>query len=270
VSVSGEGPVGVPERARLEVQRPGWLVFGQSYSPGWRAECRDAEGGKLDLGAPVPIDGFANGWRVEPGCVEARFSFPPQRLAVAGYAVSGVALLVLLLVALVGWWRERRVALPGPSPLRLADPALRLDLRTALPAALAVGAVAGFVLALRAGAVLAPLAFIALWRGVTVRRLLALALIAVALLPLIYVVFTPDNPGGYSFTYPSDLLGAHWVAAFAVACMTAASALMAWRVRRSDLGGPDDAVPGEQLAQQRHPGDEGQPRPVARLDPDDA
>jgi hypothetical protein len=121
----------------------------------------------------------------------------------------------------------------------------------------AVGAVTGFVLALRAGAVLAPLTFVALWRGITVRHLITLALAAVALLPLIYVVFTPDNPGGYSFTYPSDLIGAHWVAAFAVVCMAAASGLMAWRVRRSsDLGGPDHAVPGEQLAQQRDPRDE--------------
>ena len=256
VSVSGEGPVGVPERAQLDLQEPSWLVFGQSYSPGWRAECRDARGGKLDLGAPVPIDGFANGWRVDPGCVEAVFSFPPQRLAVAAYAVSGLAFLLLLALALAGWWRERGEAFAEPGPAPSGDAVVRPGLRRALIAAAAIGAVGGFLFALRAGAVLAPLAFLALYRGVTVRTLLALAAVAVALLPLIYVVFTPDNPGGYSFDYAADLIGAHWVATFAVACMAAAAGLMAWRVRGSDLGRADHAVPREQLAQERDPRDE--------------
>ncbi|MEA2448685.1 MAG: arabinofuranan 3-O-arabinosyltransferase, partial [Thermoleophilaceae bacterium] len=79
-SVSGDDPLGVPQRARLDVRRPAWLVLGQSWSRGWHATCRDASGHSTDLGEPLPIDGFANGWLVQPGCVEATFSFPPQRL----------------------------------------------------------------------------------------------------------------------------------------------------------------------------------------------
>jgi hypothetical protein len=262
-SVSGESALGVPERARLNVQRPAWLVLGQSHSDGWRAACRDESGDERDLGAPVPIDGYANGWRVEPGCVEASFSFPPQRIATAGYVVSAIAVLALLAVALLGWRRERSRA-SAPRSLLLAPPpdrTLRLPWRRALPATAAIAAAAAFLLALRAGAVLAPLTFLALTRGITVRRLIGLALAAIALLPVIYLVFQPKNPGGYQFDYANDLLGAHWVAAFAVVCIAAASVLMALELRRAD-----DAVPGDQLAEHRDPDEERESRPVARLD----
>jgi hypothetical protein len=272
-SVAGEGPLGVPERARVEVDRPAWLVLGQSWSRGWRASCRDAAGRETELGEPLPVDGFANGWLVQPGCVEAEFSFPPQRLAVAGYAVSGVAVVLLLVIAIGGWRRERsRVAGRSPQVAGVAppapDPLIRLEWRQALIAAFAVAAVGGFVFALRAGAVLFVLTLIATRRGINARRLVALALAAVALLPAIYLVFQPRDRGGFNFSYATDLLGAHWVAVFAVACFAAAAALFAWRLR-SDLDGADHAVPGDQLAQQRDPRDEREPWPVARLHPKD-
>jgi hypothetical protein len=262
----------VPERARLVVRRDGWLVLGQSFSRGWRASCDDAAGRSTDLGQPLPVDGFANGWRVAPGCVEASFSFPPQRLALAGYALSGLAVLVLLGIAVAGGLRERRrQAVPADRPAHAPpDPVIRLEWREALIAAAAIGVAGGFVFALRAGLVLVPLTLLAARRGVSARRMLALAGAAVALLPLIYLAFQPKNRGGFAFSYANDLLGAHWVAVFAVACLAAGSLLGARGWRRSGLARANHAVPRDQLAQQRDPHDEGQARPVARLDPHDA
>ena len=168
--------------------------------------------------------------------------------------------------------RRTRMATRAPrstGPPRTRDPrpatppsVARRARRFSSPAAIAVAG--GLLFALRAGAVLGPLAFLALSRGITVRRLLALAFAAVALLPVIYLVFEPKNPGGYSFTYASDLLGAHWVATFAVSCLAAASILMALQLRRAD-----HAVPGDELAHARDADQEREPRPVARLDPID-
>ena len=252
------------------MQRPSWLVLGQSYSDGWRASCRDAQGRTTDLGAPIPIDAYANGWRVGPSCTEASFSFPPQRLATAGYVISAIAILALLAIALLGWRRDRREA-PAPEPTTRPTAhgprptgQLRLPVRQAIAVAAAVAAAGALLFAIRVGAVLGPLAFLALWRGIDARRLVALSCAAVALLPVIYLVSLPKNPGGDSFTYASDLLGPHWVAVFAVASLGAASLLMALDLRRAD-----DAVPGDELAQERDPDEEREPRPVARLDPVD-
>jgi hypothetical protein len=154
-------------------------------------------------------------------------------------------------------------AISNPQSAIRNDP-LRLTTRQALKWSLAIGAAGALLFAIRAGVVLAPLAFVALTRGITSRRLITLAMAAIALLPLIYLVFQPKNPGGYSFVYASDLLGAHWVATFAVACVAAASVLTLLDLRRAD-----HAVPGDELAQHRDPGDEGEARPVARLDPVD-
>jgi hypothetical protein len=267
-SVSGQGPLGVPSHASVAAAGPSWLVLGQSWSRGWRASCRDAAGRSRDLGTPTPIDGFANGWRIDSSCRDAEFAFPPQRVAVGGYALSALAVLACLVVALVAWRRERRrpPAPRGADASSLPDPHVRLDWRPALVAAAAVGVAGGFVFALRAGAVLLPLTLLAVRRGIGARRLVALALAAVALLPLVYLVFEPKNRGGFSFTYVNDLLGAHWVAVFAVTCLTAAAGLMAREWRRLDLGGADHAVPRDELTQQRDAHEEREPWPVARLD----
>ncbi len=46
---------------------PFWLVLGQSHSPGWTASAS----GLGDLGEPELIDGYANGWWVDPGELDA-------------------------------------------------------------------------------------------------------------------------------------------------------------------------------------------------------
>ena len=75
-------------------------MLGESYSPGWRAWCRDRAGHERALGAALPIDGFANGWRIGATCVSARMAFAPQSTVNAIYVLSAVAIVVLIALAL--------------------------------------------------------------------------------------------------------------------------------------------------------------------------
>jgi hypothetical protein len=86
-----------------------------------------------------------------------------------------------------------------------------------LAAGVVVGAVLGFVFALRAGAVIGPVTTLVLWRGVGPR---ALALSAAAILgvvvPVLYLAFPAKDRGGFNFSYATDQMGAHWCAVAAL------------------------------------------------------
>jgi arabinofuranan 3-O-arabinosyltransferase len=227
----GSGLDGERDDVRLEVPDESWLVFAESYSDAWNAECRDSDGHVSDLGDPVPVDGFANGWRAPAGCVAARFRFGPQRAADWAYASSAIglaAVLALLIIAL----RRRRPArsLPHPRVGRSA-PLVRPSLQAALVASLAAGAVSAGLFALRSGPVTAVIAFALLRWGVTVRRLVGLAALGVVSLPILYLAFPAEDKGGYSFEFTSDTMGAHWVAD-GVVFLLAGAALIAAVVRR--------------------------------------
>ena len=140
-----------------------------------------------------------------------------------------------------------------------ADPLVRLPWRWALAAGLAAGLVGGFLFALRAGAVLAPLTVLALGVGVNVRRLLAVAAVCIGALPVIYLVFPARDRGGNEFGYPNDLVGAHWVALLAVLCLLVR--VCCSRPGSGELPHPDHAVPHQHLANERDPRDE--PRAAA-------
>jgi hypothetical protein len=217
----GSAGEGSRDGAKLAVAAPGWLVLGESYSSGWRATCTDRSGNEHELGAPVPIDGFANGWRAVPGCMAASFAFAPQATADVSYLVSLLAFLAMLAVVLLAWWRGRRrgrrrrrrrgdgVALWGEPPV---VPARRYGLRFAIPVALAVGLVGGYVFAWRAAPPLALGTAALMVVGVTVGRLLLLALYGLAVVPILYLVNPLPNLGGANFGYAQHYIGAHWVA----------------------------------------------------------
>jgi arabinofuranan 3-O-arabinosyltransferase len=166
----------------LEVPRdpddPTWLVLGQSLNAGWSAV---ADG--VDLGPPVLLDGFANGWLLPPGAHPAKVElrFEPQRRVDVALALSALGVVLCLVLAI------RRPPRPATSdaPARFDRAALRATRLGAvrivaiaaaaagvglfmLPLGWAVGlglAVAGaLVVRLRPG-VLAPaiLALAALW-----------------------------------------------------------------------------------------------------------
>ncbi len=80
-----------------------WLILGQSWNAGWRATVAGD-----DLGAPVLIDGFANGWLLPPAdderVVELRWE--PQRTVTLALWFSLAAGVVVLAIALLP--RRRR------------------------------------------------------------------------------------------------------------------------------------------------------------------
>lgn len=102
---------------RVTGDEPVWLVLGQSLSPGWHATAAGH-----DLGAPVLVDGYANGWLVDPGPdgrVDVALRWEPQRIVWAGMGLSVAGTLLCLAILLAGALRRRRpeVIALAPSPV---------------------------------------------------------------------------------------------------------------------------------------------------------
>jgi arabinofuranan 3-O-arabinosyltransferase len=129
--------------------------------------------------------------------------------------------------------RRPRAVAASLAPLREA-PVRRWRLGPALGAGVAAALVLGFVFALRAGAVLGPLVFLVLWRGVSARALAlasgAALLVAVPVLHL--AVGLPDM--GYQTNYAVVRIAEHWVAVAAVCALGAAL----WRTLSGRPRGP--------------------------------
>jgi len=219
---------------RVTASGPSWLVLGQSYDTGWRARCD-----RRDLGAPRPMQGYANAWPIPASCRAVRFAYGPQRAATIGYLVSALGCLGLLALLVLG---RRRLPAPGPRPTPLPaapDPPRPVGPRRAAGVALLTAAVLGFCFGLRAGVVLGPLLGLALWRAVADRVLVlaAGALLAIAV-PLSYVAVAllddRGDPGGYDSGYANDRIAGHWLA---LAALTALG-LVLWRTLASARGAP--------------------------------
>jgi arabinofuranan 3-O-arabinosyltransferase len=197
-----------------------WLVLGQSYDPGWQAACDGRS-----LGAPVPLEGYANAWPLDHGCTHLSFTFAPDRLMVDADAVSGLAALAMLILLIALALRGRRKRPTPPDAPDLTDlPAAggprRWSPARALVAGLVAAAVLGFVFALRAGVVLGPLLAYALWRGVPESQLTRLAGgLLVIVVPAIYLIFPPGNEGGFDPNYAEVEIYAHFVAVLAVCAL---------------------------------------------------
>lgn len=267
---AGHGSSTNIDGVRLALDGPSWLVLGQSFSTGWRAWCTDRSGRERGLGVSQPIDVSANGWRVGSDCVKARFAFVPQRAATAAYVISAAALLALLVGCLVAIVRRRRrggeepdaCVSPSPSthlPLAPADPLRKLGWSAAIALALGIGLVGGIVLALRAGVVLFVATVLFARVGASVRRLVNLATVALAAVPILYLARPAVDLGGFNFGYAYHHLAAHWAAATAVCALFAAGALQMAAVRRagapeqpaSQLPVPAEATPGDPHASER-------------------
>ncbi len=225
----GDDGRGERNGVRVALSAPAWLVLAESFNRGWRAECDGR-----DLGEPQPIDGFANGWRAPRDCRDVDFAFVPQRTMNAGFAISALACAALLALLAIGAVRRRRHQRRGADSAIDQNNVLERNssglehpfggssgvsaeptppLRWALAIGVAAGLVGASLFALRAGVVIGPAVALLLRRGVgpSVLALIAGALTAIAL-PAIYLIFPPDDAGGFNSEFAADLTGAHWVA----------------------------------------------------------
>jgi arabinofuranan 3-O-arabinosyltransferase len=99
-----------PGRTKIEAEVTGahdpfWLVLGQSFNNGWRAEVNGR-----DLGTPVLVDGMSNGWRVDPAgksSLTVTLTWQPQRGIWIALAISALALVACVVLA-IGRRRRRR------------------------------------------------------------------------------------------------------------------------------------------------------------------
>ena len=95
---------------------PTWLVLGQSLNDGWHLS---ADG--RDLGAPILVNGYANGWRLDPNVVGSHptlhLDWQPQSTVWIALALSSVGFVVCL--GLAFWPRRRRAS---PATARTLDP----------------------------------------------------------------------------------------------------------------------------------------------------
>ncbi len=81
---------------------PYWFVLGQSHNDGWKATSPQLG----DLGPPTLVDGFANGWLIDPsgidGPITIRAEWTPQKTVNAGLWATVVGALICLALLAVG------------------------------------------------------------------------------------------------------------------------------------------------------------------------
>jgi hypothetical protein len=101
------------------------------------------------------------------------------------------------------------------------------------------------VFALRAGVAIGPAVALVLWRGIGARPLiLAAGALLCVVVPLLYLLFPPEDRGGYNNEYAVETLGAHWVGVAAFVLL----ALALWRTvgaARAPRSAPDPAPQAE-------------------------
>jgi len=156
-----------PGRTRYEASVTGatdpyWVVLGQSASPGWTATAKGDRGAE-DLGEPTLVNGYANGWQVDPAKVGSdatiTMTFAPQRMVWIAIWASLVGVAVCLLLAIRPIRRGAAEPLPddvvGDAEVSCVGPFASdgppLPRGRALGVAAAVGVVAAVFLGLPVG-----------------------------------------------------------------------------------------------------------------------
>jgi hypothetical protein len=99
--------------------QPFWLVLGESNSHGWTATVKGAGG----LGTPQLVDGYANGWRVDPKgqtTLDVTLDWTPQTRVWVSIALSVLFALLAVGIVVVSYVRRRRrrAALAANDPVR--------------------------------------------------------------------------------------------------------------------------------------------------------
>jgi hypothetical protein len=184
-----------------DATRPYWLVLGQSINTGWKASI-DGSGQKL--GAPTLVDGFANGWLVQPTgarTVSMTFKWAPQTGENVALLVSALA--AAACVALVLWPRRRRsramAAAETTPPAEVDAPAVTSPFAAAQAVPVVIAAMVGVVYGLVAAIIVPQAGFLAIFLGVAggvtlalmvprARGLLGLAVVGFAIAAVLYIL----------------------------------------------------------------------------------
>jgi hypothetical protein len=175
-------------RTKLQVKvtgatAPFWLVLGESQNAGWKATVQGAG----SLGGSALVDGFANGWRIDPGARQSLvvdLEWVPQRRVWDAIALSVFGGVLCCALAAAGFWRARRRVAAVDDNADTVPDAVPVFAFPWLPAGAAPG-VRTQVLATVAGAVVA-----ATIAGVWVGALVAVALAAAFRVPRARVFLT--------------------------------------------------------------------------------
>jgi len=225
---------------------PFWLVLGQSLSPGWHAKLND----NTDMGSPQLIDGYANGWRVDPtsDTLKIQLTWMPQRVVFAALTVSVMS--VVLCLALLGVTGRRRRRAGWPSAPACDLPLLdrpfsatpRLPLREVALLALGTAAVGAFIVSPAAGAVTAVVTLLAALapRGRVLLRAGSVAALAVSAAYVIEVQARYDLSVNGSWVAQFDKVATvSWLAVLFLGADAALELLHGRASRRSASEAPD-------------------------------
>jgi len=192
------------------------------------------------LGAAQPVDGYANGWRINSYCKVARMAFVPQHAANLALITSAVGALAMLLLTLGLRFprsllrRGASVAITEQIGLQAREVpagAVRYGALTAAAWGVTVELLGAFMFAPRFGAVVGPLTFLLVLTGIGVRRLVLVGATGLAVVPLLYLIAPVSQSGGAAFFFSQDHLAAHWIAAGAILALAGAAGLQAHGLR---------------------------------------
>jgi hypothetical protein len=244
-----------PDQVELEVSgldQKSWLVFGQSLSDGWSATSPELG----DLGTPTMIQGFANGWTLDPttGTVHITLEWTPQKVVWAGMGISLIGLLACLVILLVPVVLRRRRRPSGPRPTTDDQP-LALDRADRpsgwTPALVAGGGTAVFAalnlphdhviesIALAIGLGVVTGAVVRRGRGQTLLGWIAPASLALA---GIYVIAKEWRGGYRSSEWPQLFDPVHVLGVLAVLALAGVAVVNAWRDERGAPAQEDDVT----------------------------
>lgn len=232
--------------------KPFWLVLGQSQSDAWKAQVK---GGRA-LGKSTLVDGYANGWWIDPAglrhsgdAITIDLRWTPQRFEVAALWLSVAGVIACLVLAL--WPRRRRTTKPAapastagtllPEEPELGTPwftqDLTLDPSQVMMVSLVAGITGALVIGWLAGPIVAVVVLVALLvpRGRTILAVASAGLLAAAGVYTAVRQIQHGYPPG--FTWAANFDAVHPVAWLAIAFLTADVAVEylllreAWRVR---------------------------------------
>jgi hypothetical protein len=218
---------------------PFWLVLGESRNRGWVASV-DGD----DLGEGELVNGYANGWLVDPKdarTLDVTLTWTPQRTVWIALAISGVTMLLCTALAL-GLLSRRRRAPAAQQPTELDEPpVLRWPFVAAgtrprgmvvAATAIAAGLVAGVLIKPLAGLLVGVLVLAALVRP---RWRVALAIgapVALGLAGLYVLVEQTVNKYPPVFEWPTFFDRVHVLGWFAVVLLAADALVETVRTRR--------------------------------------